>query len=98
MSAEIKQIATQVITHPKTAWLSVFIVNVSEWYIEWISPVIIAMTSILSLIIMILLVRFHLLNTQKLKIDIEKQGEESEKIRELERRITVISERKKPRI
>ncbi len=101
MSSEIKQAATQMmnqaVTHPKTAWLTVFIVNISAWYVEWISPVILASTSILSFVIMILLVRYHWLNTDKLKLDIEKQLAENKKIKELENQIAGLTKRKKER-
>lgn len=101
MSGEIKQAATQIMTqaatHPKTAWLTVFIINISEWYVEWISPVIIALTSMLSFVIMILLVRYHWLNTDKLKLDIEKQISENERIKELENQIEGLTRRKKER-
>ena len=83
MSAEAKQaasqIAAEIATHPKTAWFIVFIVNLSEWYVEWLSPVIVAATSILSFGIMVLLFRYHWLNSVKLKMDIEKQKAENRK-------------------
>jgi hypothetical protein len=83
MSAEAKQavsqVATEIATHPKTAWLLVFIVNLSEWYVEWMSPVIIAATSILSFGTMVLLFRYHWLNTVKLKMDIDKEKAENRK-------------------
>lgn len=101
MSTELKQAATQAVTqiatHPKTAWLTVFIVNMSEWYVEWISPVIIALTSMLSFVIMILLVRYHWINTDKLKMDIELQIAESKKIKELKKQIKGVSDRKTER-
>ena len=101
MSTELKQAATQAVTqiatHPKTAWLTVFIVNMSEWYVEWISPVIIALTSILSFVIMILLVRYHWINTDKLKMDIELQIAESKKIKALEKQLQGVSDRKHER-
>lgn len=101
MSEELKQAATQaatqIATHPKTAWLTVFIVNMSEWYVEWISPVIVALTSILSFVIMILLVRYHWINTDKLKIDIELQLAKSKKIKALEKQLKGVSDRKQRR-
>lgn len=101
MSDELKQAATQVITqvatHPKTAWLTVFIVNMSEWYVEWISPVVVALTSILSFVVMILLVRYHWINTDKLKKDIELQIAESKKIKALEKQLQGVSDRKQRR-
>jgi len=101
MSEELKQAATQAVTqvatHPKTAWLTVFIVNMSEWYVEWISPVIVALTSIISFVIMILLVRYHWINTDKLKMDIELQIAESKKIKALEKQLQGVSDRKNER-
>lgn len=101
MSTELKQAVTQAVTqiatHPKTAWLTVFIVNMSEWYVEWISPVIVALTSILSFVIMILLVRYHWINTDKLKMDIELQIAESKKIKSLEKQLQGVSDRKHER-
>lgn len=101
MESEIKQAAiqatTQVVTHHKTAWLAVIIVNMSEWYIEWVSPIIIALTSILSFVLLILLVRYHWINTDKLKLDIELQVAESKKIKQLEKQISGMTNRKKER-
>jgi len=98
MSTELKEAAiqavTQTATHPKTAWLTVFIVNVSEWYVDWISPVIVALTSILSFVIMLLLVRYHWINTDKLKRDIELQIAESKKIKLTEKQNQGISNKK----
>lgn len=98
MNEEAKQATIQVITHPKTAWLTVFIVNISEWYIEWMSPIIIALTSILSFIMMILLVRYHWINTNKLKMDIEIQVKKNRKIKELENQLKGVSDRKNERV
>jgi len=101
MNSELKQAATQTITqvatHPKTAWLTVFMVNIAEWYVEWVSPVIIALTSILSFVIMILLVRYHWINTDKLKLDIELQIAESKRFKELEKQLQGVSDRKSER-
>lgn len=97
MNQEAKEIAAQIVTHPKTAWLTVFIVNVSEWYIEWLSPIIMALTSVASFAVMIILVRYHWLNTKKLKLEIEIKTSEKNKILELERQLKGVSDRKKER-
>lgn len=69
----MKQVTTEIATHPKTAWFTVLLVNVSEWYVDWASPVISALTSIASFIVMVLLVRYHWMNTKHLKLTIEEQ-------------------------
>ena len=80
MNEEAKQVVSSIVTHPKTAWMTVFFVNLSEWYIEWVSPVIIALTSILSFVIMLLLLKYHWLNTKKLEMEIKEQIRKSKEV------------------
>jgi len=71
----IKAIANESVislaTSPKTGWLAVLIVNAIEFYVDFVSPVIIALTTILSFVMMILLVRYHWINTRKIKEDLK---------------------------
>jgi len=58
-------------TSPKTGWLAVLVINAIEFYVDIVSPVIIALTTILSFVMMILLVRYHWINTRKIKADLK---------------------------
>lgn len=71
LSENAKHTAAEIITHPKMAWLTAIIINWATFYVEWISPVVSALTSIGSFALVVLLVRYHLKNSKKLDQDYE---------------------------
>lgn len=62
----MSEIIEAVISNPKTSLVVVAITNFSNWWIEWGNPLVDAAASILSLVLLIVLIRYHLQNTKKL--------------------------------
>lgn len=81
MKEEIKSAAGEMIhqvgTSPKTALAAMFGVNFNAWYVEYGSPILSFLTSIAGLIMIAVLVRYHLMNTKKIQMEIEKQVKEN---------------------
>ncbi len=73
MKEEVKQIAEAVATHPKTSLLIVALTNISTWWVEWVDPVVDAGTSLLGLILVCVLIRYHWQNTKKLKRELDNE-------------------------
>lgn len=81
MKEEAKQLITettqQVISSPKTAIATGFIANFNAWYVEYGSPLLSFLTSIGGLLMLGVLIRYHLTNTKKIQMEIEKQVKEN---------------------
>ena len=60
------KILEEIIANPKTSFLAVATTNFSNWWIDWGSPIISAVSSILSIVLLVVLIRYHLQNTKKL--------------------------------
>lgn len=73
----IQEVTNQVMTSPKTALATVFGVNFNAWYVEYGSPMLSFLTSIGGLIMIFVLVRYHLTNTKKIQMEIERQVKEN---------------------
>jgi len=73
----IQEVTNQVMTSPKTALATVFGVNFNAWYVEYGSPLLSFLTSIGGLVMIAVLVRYHLTNTKKIQMEIEKQVKEN---------------------
>ena len=71
MKEEIKHVVEAVGTHPKTSYLVVFMTNISNWWVDWGSPAVDAITSILGLVLVTVLIRYHWQNTKKLTQDLK---------------------------
>ena len=76
LSADAKHAATEILAHPKLAWFVTIVINWANMYVQWISPVIDALTSVGSFALIVLLVRYHLKNSKKLDQEYE-IGEEN---------------------
>ena len=85
LSADVKHAATEVIAHPKLAWFVTIAINWANMYVQWVSPVIDALTSVGSFALIVLLVRYHLKNSRKLDQDYE-IGQEN--LKQMKRRKT----------
>lgn len=70
----LKTVTIETLTNIKTMG-PVLLINFSNWYMEWGSPIINTMTSIGSFFVVILLARYHMVKTKKLELDIEDQLE-----------------------
>ncbi len=66
MKPETKQIIETIASNPKTSYFAVFITTLETWWIEWGNPLVDAAASILGLVLLIVLIRYHLQNTKKL--------------------------------
>ena len=84
LNEEAKHVATEVVTHPKSAWVVTVIANWATFYVEWVSLLVSAMTSIGSFALVILLVRYHLKNSKKLDQDYEIGQENLKKLKRAE--------------
>ena len=74
----MSEITEAVISNPKTSLLAVAVTNLSNWWIDWGSPLTSAATSILSIILLIVLIRYHLHNTNAIIKDTEKKGDKKD--------------------
>ncbi len=77
MLSELKTNAAQVVASTKTAFWVTISAYISEWYVDWGSPLISALTSIAGLIMIIILIRYHLINTKKIQLELKKQEEQN---------------------
>ena len=60
------QITEAIVSSPKTSFFAVAVTNFSNWWIDWGSPIVSAVTSILGLVLLIILIRYHLQNLKRL--------------------------------
>jgi len=68
MIQEIKQIMIQMMITIKTV-IALSIVSFSAWYVEYANDVITTLTSISSFILIIVLTRYHLINSKKIQLE-----------------------------
>lgn len=68
MIQEIKQITIQMMITIKTV-IALSIVSFSAWYVEYANDVITTLTSISSFILIIVLTRYHLINSKKIQLE-----------------------------
>lgn len=76
MKEETKQVTEAILSNPKTSFLVVFMTSLETWWIEWGSPLVDATASILGLVLLIALIRYHLKNSKKLDLEIQKLDKE----------------------
>ena len=79
MFSDIKTNVAQIATSTKTAFWTTIGVYISDWYVEWGNPLISALTSMLGLVMLVILIRYHLLNTKKVQNEIKEQEEKNHK-------------------
>jgi len=72
MKEEARQVTEAVLSNPKTSILAVLFTSFETWWVKWGSPFVDAVTSILGLILLIALIRYHLKNYKKLDLEIKK--------------------------
>lgn len=77
MLSDLKTNAAQIVTSTKTAVGVTIGAYISDWYVNWGSPLISALTSIAGLIMIIILIRYHLINTKKIQLELKKQEEQN---------------------
>lgn len=86
MSGESKNLATEIATHPKTtvffSWLVSVLTNGAAWYVEWASPIVAALISISSVILIVTGIRLNITNNKKTKLDIQKIESENQTLRD----------------
>tara|TARA_R100000541_G_scaffold59277_1_gene72590 strand:+ start:613 stop:837 length:225 start_codon:yes stop_codon:yes gene_type:complete len=73
MKEETKQIAEAVATHPKVSLAVVALTNISVWWVEWVDPIVDSFTSLLGLVLVCVLIRYHWQNTKKLKKELDEK-------------------------
>jgi hypothetical protein len=77
MSEEKIKIVSEVLNHPKAAsfgsWIAAAIANGANWYVEYASPIVAAIVSILSLVLVITGIRVNTLKQRKLSVDLDQQ-------------------------
>lgn len=66
MKDEINHGITAIASHPKTAIAVAGAANFNSWWLDWGSPVVDAATSILGVVLVAVLIRYHWQNTKKL--------------------------------
>ena len=71
MSGEVKQAITEVMNHPKTTGFAALAIQWASYYVDNIAPVIVALTSIGSFTLIILLVLYQLKKNKKIDQDFE---------------------------
>ena len=69
----MKDIVQEIVTHPKTSWLTVAMTSFSNWWVDWGSPLVDALASISGLILVLVLIRYHWQNTKKIMRDNDKE-------------------------
>ena len=75
MRDELSQTAATIATHPKTAVLVAGFTGFNRWWIEWGTPVFDVITSVLGVILVCILIRYHWQNTKKIiRENKEKEG------------------------
>lgn len=62
----MREIIETVISDPKTSYFAVFLTNVSNWWVDWGSPIVDAAASLLGIILLVVLIRYHLQKTKEL--------------------------------
>ena len=70
MKEETRQIGEAIASHPKTAYAVIMLTNISAWWVEWVDPLVDAVTSVLGVVLVSVLIRYHWQNTKKLKKEI----------------------------
>ncbi|MCP3700372.1 MAG: hypothetical protein GY920_17920 [Aliivibrio sp.] len=70
MREETRQIGEAIASHPKTAYMVIMLTNISAWWVEWVDPLVDAVTSVLGVVLVSVLIRYHWQNTKKLKKEI----------------------------
>ena len=66
MKETARHIGEAIASNPKTSMMVVAMTNLSNWWVEWGSPLVSFTTSILGLVLLIVLIRYHWENTKKL--------------------------------
>lgn len=86
MSEESKNLATEIVTHPKATvfftWLVSFITNGAAWYVEWAYPIVASLISISSIVLIFTGIRLNITNNKKVKLDIQKIESDNKKLRD----------------
>ncbi len=65
MKEELRQTAEAIASHPKTAVAVAAASNFNTWWLDWGSPIVDAITSILGVVLITVLIRYHWQNTKK---------------------------------
>lgn len=60
------RIVDEIVNNPRTSIATVVTTNFSNWWLEWGSPVVSAMASVLGVILLVVLIRYHLENLRRL--------------------------------
>ena len=60
----MSELTEAVMSNPKTSLLVAAFANASNWWVEWGNPIVDAAASILSLVLVITLIRYHLHKTK----------------------------------
>lgn len=65
MKDELKHAVEAIASHPKTAVAVAAASNFNTWWLDWGSPVVDAITSVLGIVLISVLIRYHWQNTKK---------------------------------
>jgi len=75
MNDEKIKVVTEALSHPKThsfgSWLAAIIANSANWYVEFASPIVSVLVSILSLVLVITGIRVNTLKRKKILLEAE---------------------------
>jgi hypothetical protein len=66
MKEELRQTTEAIASHPKTAVAVAAGANFNSWWLSWGSPIVDAVTSILGIVLVSVLIRYHWQNTKKI--------------------------------
>ncbi len=69
----MSEVTEAVLSNPKTSLLAVMVTNLSNWWIDWGSPIIDATASVLGVVLLIILIRYHLHKTSAIIKDSKKK-------------------------
>lgn len=86
MSVELKNLATEMTTHPKMvsfmSWLIVTLTNCANFYVDYASPIVTATIPVLSVILIFTGIRLNISNKKKIDMELRKADEELKAIKE----------------
>lgn len=68
MLTDIKNLTMQVMTDAKTV-LAIVFAGFSDWYIEYAAGTVSALTQILSLVVLVVVIIFHIKNSRKISLE-----------------------------
>lgn len=74
MKEGVNQTVEVIASHPKTAVPVAAASNFNTWWLDWGSPIVDAITSILGIVLVSVLIRYHWQNTKKVINENEKES------------------------